>query len=443
MKIRNLYADLGLTHRQVSHDQIRVAYKILALKFHPDKKGGAGSIGTADFEKIQHAYEILGDPAKRAKYDESYKRRLNNLKIAKNAKGAKDVKKRFKHEYKPMYPEQWRQEWRARGERDRTLLLRRSQAHWRTKAHKQELETREIHREPDQAKRELWNEQKAFIQKVDKQYYQREKDFLNTEMSYQAVQRRQEEVDRAREAAAQALGKEVGWIISESKQSILVLSLMVKQPENRAAPAHIKKLEGDYARHLVQRADDLLNYLWSKAISGRWITAEIRDAIKLDRLLGVVSQAQEVDSYFPSAMRQSATSLLDVWCHENWGEPGKGRRPSPNYRKQAPPPPYRKQARQQPWSGFLSSSRGGPKVNASSQDRRESQPTQRAPEQQKAALAPNMQRNSVADMDVPRAGAKRSRGLNTDKAQEEPGAKRQRLFGVFRSGKSNLSGKSD
>lgn len=237
-------------------------------------------------------------------------------------------------------------------------------------AQKKELETREIHREFDQAKRDLWNEQKAFIKKFDKPYYEREKDFLDKEMAWQAVQRREEEVTRVGMAEAMALAKEVRWIISESRESILALSVMVKQPKRRIAPPHIRKLEDDCTRHLVGKTDDLLDYLWSKAVSGGWITPEIRDAIKLDHLLGLVSQAQDVDSYFPPATRQSATSLLDIWCHENWGAPGEGPRASPAYRGQAGPrasPAHGGQAPLQPRSGSSKGSRGGTQANASSQ----------------------------------------------------------------------------
>lgn len=53
--------------------QIRTAYKKLALKFHPDKiqDEALREKGTAEFQKIQEAYELISDENKRAKYDQA------------------------------------------------------------------------------------------------------------------------------------------------------------------------------------------------------------------------------------------------------------------------------------------------------------------------------------------------------------------------------------
>ncbi|XP_050386481.1 uncharacterized protein LOC126802817 [Argentina anserina] len=49
-------------------ENIRLNYRRLALKWHPDKHNG-GSHVTAKFQEINEAYEVLSDPAKRLDYD--------------------------------------------------------------------------------------------------------------------------------------------------------------------------------------------------------------------------------------------------------------------------------------------------------------------------------------------------------------------------------------
>lgn len=58
------YSILNIS-KQASQDEIKQSYKKLALKYHPDKQNG----NTEHFQKIQEAYEILGDPIKRQTYD--------------------------------------------------------------------------------------------------------------------------------------------------------------------------------------------------------------------------------------------------------------------------------------------------------------------------------------------------------------------------------------
>ena len=53
------YATLGLRH-DASADEIRAAWKRLALATHPDKTDDDG----AQFRAVQAAYEVLSAPAK-------------------------------------------------------------------------------------------------------------------------------------------------------------------------------------------------------------------------------------------------------------------------------------------------------------------------------------------------------------------------------------------
>lgn len=64
------YASLGI-EQTASADEIKKAYRKLALKYHPDKNGGDKSAEEM-FKKISDAYSILSDPDKKKKYDERF-----------------------------------------------------------------------------------------------------------------------------------------------------------------------------------------------------------------------------------------------------------------------------------------------------------------------------------------------------------------------------------
>ena len=66
------YSILGLT-KDASKDEIKKAYRKLAIKFHPDKNDGDEFLAEM-FKKISAAYEILNDESKKSFYDNN----LNN-----------------------------------------------------------------------------------------------------------------------------------------------------------------------------------------------------------------------------------------------------------------------------------------------------------------------------------------------------------------------------
>lgn len=67
MTKRDYYEILGIS-RNASPDEIKLAYRQLALKFHPDRNPGSRE-AEEKFKEAAEAYSVLGDAEKRATYD--------------------------------------------------------------------------------------------------------------------------------------------------------------------------------------------------------------------------------------------------------------------------------------------------------------------------------------------------------------------------------------
>ncbi len=67
MNYKDYYQTLGVS-KNAGQDDIKKAYRKLAVKYHPDKNQG-NKEAEERFKEISEAYEVLRDPEKRKKYD--------------------------------------------------------------------------------------------------------------------------------------------------------------------------------------------------------------------------------------------------------------------------------------------------------------------------------------------------------------------------------------
>src|SRR5262245_13356416 len=67
VEFKDYYKTLGVS-KTATEDEIRQAFRKLARKYHPDVAKNKAE-AEEKFKEINEAYEVLGDPEKRKKYD--------------------------------------------------------------------------------------------------------------------------------------------------------------------------------------------------------------------------------------------------------------------------------------------------------------------------------------------------------------------------------------
>ena len=68
MSQQDYYEALGVS-RSAGADEIKKAYRKLAMKYHPDRNPGDAA-AEEKFKEIQKAYDVLSDPQKKSAYDQ-------------------------------------------------------------------------------------------------------------------------------------------------------------------------------------------------------------------------------------------------------------------------------------------------------------------------------------------------------------------------------------
>ena len=71
---KDYYSILGVK-KGASDEELKRAYRKLALKYHPDKNKAAGA--EEKFKEIGEAYDVLSDPKKKQVYDQFGEEGLN------------------------------------------------------------------------------------------------------------------------------------------------------------------------------------------------------------------------------------------------------------------------------------------------------------------------------------------------------------------------------
>lgn len=96
MAPKNFYEMLDLT-KHASQEDIKKAYRKLALKWHPDKNPNNTKEADKRFKEISEAYEVLSDNKKRDIYD-----RYGKEGLTRSASGSQSAQTGFGHGFDPF-----------------------------------------------------------------------------------------------------------------------------------------------------------------------------------------------------------------------------------------------------------------------------------------------------------------------------------------------------
>ena len=77
MIFKNYYKILGLENNKVDRDEIKIAFREQAKKYHPDVNGGNARTEER-FKDINEAYRVLSNPSTKRKYDRMWNRHVGS-----------------------------------------------------------------------------------------------------------------------------------------------------------------------------------------------------------------------------------------------------------------------------------------------------------------------------------------------------------------------------
>lgn len=102
MIFRDYYKILGLDTNKVSIDEIKIAFREQAKKYHPDVNNQTKG-AEERFKDINEAYKILSEPASRRKYDRQWNAKVGKKKRAKQKAENRNNKNSIISEFKSMF----------------------------------------------------------------------------------------------------------------------------------------------------------------------------------------------------------------------------------------------------------------------------------------------------------------------------------------------------
>lgn len=115
-----------------SFEVIKMAYKALAHKYHPDKLNEQNEHAHNYMQRINEAYDVLSDPDRRKQYDES-------LLFSNKARQQSETERLKRQEAERKYRERKEREKAEQSERERTEQLRMEKAESEQKEYLQRL----------------------------------------------------------------------------------------------------------------------------------------------------------------------------------------------------------------------------------------------------------------------------------------------------------------
>lgn len=86
MIFKDYYKILGLDNNKATTNEIKVAYREQAKKYHPDISSSAGEFSEERFKDINEAYKVLSNTVTRKKYDRMWNSRIGYKKKNENIK---------------------------------------------------------------------------------------------------------------------------------------------------------------------------------------------------------------------------------------------------------------------------------------------------------------------------------------------------------------------
>ena len=103
---KDFYEILGI-NKNATPDEIRKAYKKLAIKWHPDKNPDNKEQAEAKFKEISEAYSVLSDPQKKNDYDNRGTNHFTNVHFNDNFDPFSMFNDFFRHERNNDFDNNW------------------------------------------------------------------------------------------------------------------------------------------------------------------------------------------------------------------------------------------------------------------------------------------------------------------------------------------------